>query len=825
MNQNTYATLGLGADERPVDEERPISGRTALWAGGLFLLWVFSAAESAPILCFFLGIAAAVAGFSCRELGLRPRFGLQALFVLAYVLLSGVSCFYAASGTLALDDFLRLLPGFFVYLLLLLFSGRGTSRGRNGAAAISIVTALISFLSIDAAGTRWFSGGFQRLTGHFTQDYSIFAGLEPGTRITSILEDPNVFAGVAGLGVLLGLSLALSAEGRRERMLHLCCLALNALGFVLVFSLGAAGFIAVAFAAFLLFQRKGTRLAAAVVMVETLVVTMLGAAAVYLAVFDGTKDFSVVPLLACVGCAALLCGADRLAAARVTEVLSRHPRALPVATAALVLALAAYAAAAFNVTGPAALAPGETLARAADLPAGAYTCAVEADGKAQVQIVSKNEKNLIMHTESVLYEGDISGIAFTVPEDSEIVWFRFFAPEGVTISSAVYSGDGEGALKLGYRLLPGFIANRLQGLWANQNAVQRAQFWRDGLKLWRQHPIFGDGLGSMETGLYSVSDFHYESKYVHNHYVQAMMDTGLVGLACFVGMLCASGRLLWLGRKRETVSPLLSALGAALVFMALQAVMQVDFSTHSFLPFAFGVFALINVAGTELSAPVFKPISAPAARRGKGKKAAVSKPGSAEDVPEALETKEEAPWRGKARVGLRWAYPVLGVLCTLILSLHFYTQWHVFSGSGDGYQRLARAAVTDPLYRVNYWQTYLYHGMNSDSAQARQSLPKYAEKLTKERMNCDPNYAVEYYFYAGETEAAVDALLDHLAYNRVRSDAWQYAFDLLLDHYDGSDEYQAQALRVAEAMDAWNAQAMEQVELTPTNLTYLATLR
>lgn len=823
MNQNIYAAPGLGTGERPVDEERPVSGWTALWAGGLFLLWVFSAVESAPVLCFFLGIAVAAAAFSRRTLGLRPRFGLQALFVLAYVFLSGVSCFYAVSGTLALDDFLRLLPGFFVYLLILLFSGRGTSRGRNGAAAISAVTALISFLSIDAAGTHWFSGGFRWLTGRFTGDYLIFSGLEPGTRITSILEDPNVFAGVAGLGVLLGLSLVLSAAEKRERMFHLCCLALNALGFVLVFSLGAAGFIAVSFAVFLLLHKRGERLAAAVVMVETLAATMLGAAAVYLAVFDGTKDFSIVPLLACVGCAALLCGLDRLAFARVTEVLTRHPRALPISFAALVLALAAYVAAAFNVTGAAALAPGETLERAADLPTGAYTCAMEADGSTLVQIVSKNQKDLIMHTESVLYEGAADGASFTVPEDSEIVWFRFSAPEGASISSAVYSGSAEGSLKLGYKLLPGFIANRLQGLWANQNAVQRAQFWRDGLKLWRQHPIFGDGLGSMEVGLYSVADFHYESKYAHNHYVQTMMDTGLAGLACFVGILGASGRLVWLGRKRETVSPLLPALGAALVFMALQAVMQVDFSTHSFLPMAFGVFALMNVAGTEPPAPAFKPASrAPVSRAEKGKNAAVSQ---SEPVKDAPKKRAEAPWRGKVRVGLRWSYPILGILCTLVLSFHFYTQWHVFNGSGDGYQRLARAAVTDPLYRVNYWQTYLYHGMDSDSAQVRQSLPKYAEKLAKERMNCDPNYAVEYYFYAGETETAVDALLDHLAYNRARPTAWQYAFDLLMAHYDNSDGYRAQALRVAEALDAWNAQAMEQVELTPTNQTYLATLR
>lgn len=803
--------------------EQSLSRQTALWTGLLVLAWVFSVTETSGALCFLLGAGAVAAAAFFGDRAPKERFGLQALFVLAYVALSGASCFWAVSGQLALWDFLRLLPALFVYWAVIWFSGRGEYRGFTAAAALSALSAVISFLSIDAVGTRWFSGAFQHLTGLFTNEFGSTTGLEVGTRITSLTENPNVYAGIAGVGVLLGLSLALSARGRGERRFHLCCLALNALGFVLVFSVGAAGYIIPAFLVFLLFLKKEDRAAGAVLMVETLVVTMLGVAAVYLAVFDGTKQFSIVPLAAMVLCCAALCVLEQFAAPRAASAIAAHPKAALVAVAALAALLAVYAAAAMNVTGSASLIPGETLRRAAALPAGEYTLSVDGAATAQVRIVSQNEKDLIMHTETVLYSGGADGAAFSVPEDSEAVWFRFTIPEGGELTAASYSGAADGSLKLGYKLLPGFIANRLQGLWANENAVQRVQFWRDGLKLWRQHPIFGNGMAAMEVGVFSVELFYYETKYAHNHFVQCLMDTGVAGLALFVGILALSAVLFWKGRRSKEPSPLLPALGAALVFMVLQATMQVDFSTHSFLMVAFGVFALLNVAGTELAEPERTQIPVPRAMEAprKGKKKAQPEP----EAPAAPQPGEKKAAPGRFSRVLHRAYPVFGALCALVLCAHFYCNWNVYNGSGEVYTRLDRAVVLDPLHKINYLQTYLLYGMRTENAGVRQTLEDRAEKLAVERMNAEPNYAVEYFFTAGETDKAVDALLDHLSFNRSRSAAWQYAFDLLFQYYDGTDEYQMLARRVADALDAWEAQAMEPVQLSDMNRTYLASLR
>ena len=81
---------------------------------------------------------------------------------------------------------------------------------------------------------------------------------------------------------------------------------------------------------------------------------------------------------------------------------------------------------------------------------------------------SQNRRETIMHTNTVIYSGDANEVTFTVPENSLVQYFNFSAAEDTLIESA-YCGDTKIPLK--YKLLPSFIANRLQGLFANQNAI------------------------------------------------------------------------------------------------------------------------------------------------------------------------------------------------------------------------------------------------------------------------------------------------------------------------------------------------------------------
>lgn len=168
---------------------------------------------------------------------------------------------------------------------------------------------------------------------------------------------------------------------------------------------------------------------------------------------------------------------------------------------------------------------------------------MQAGGDVSVTIESQNMQDTMMHTSSVLYEGSADGASFTVPEDSMVVYFNFSADQTTALESAAYQGEaGSGSVPLGYKLLPGFIANRMQGLRANQNAIQRLVFFQDGMKLFRQSPILGLGLGGFQNNVYSVQDFYYTTKYIHNHYIQALVGHGHHRLCGLCGHAAAARR-------------------------------------------------------------------------------------------------------------------------------------------------------------------------------------------------------------------------------------------------------------------------------------------
>ena len=258
-------------------------------------------------------------------------------------------------------------------------------------------------------------------------------------------------------------------------------------------------------------------------------------------------------------------------------------------TGGVLVALAiVYVVLAVNVTGGITLNAHEKLSRAIYPDAGEYTVTVEGIG-AQVQVYTQNEAQLMMHTNTVLYEGSLSEARFTVPEDSKVVWFVL---SGDGVLNAVTLSDGT-ELPLGYKLLPGFAANRLQGLKANQNFIQRLVFFQDGLKLWKQSPVIGWGIGGVEGQLTAVQSFYYESKYIHNQFIQIMVEAGILGLASFLGLL---GSAIWmLLRRKEEDDPLLAMLAACVTMMTAHSLTEVVWSTQMYQVMVYVIFAMIIV--------------------------------------------------------------------------------------------------------------------------------------------------------------------------------------------------------------------------------------
>ena len=571
----------------------------------LFFVICFNYSDTVKVLAMVLMIATLIIGairFSVLRNAVKPVM----IVLFAITVMGGISAFYAIAGKFALKESLALIVSLCSSLLLLTaFPNEGISRGRKIASVLEFAIAISSFFSIDLISTRFFSTPLLTFLGQYTPIYRNPPGVEQGIRMLSVFNTPNIFAGCAGIGVLLGLTLVLSSEHRKERNVHLCCLYANSVAFVLAFSMGATAMIALAFVVYLIIEHKDRRGELLVLMVKTLIIALITVALTAATAFDSWDGIQPIPLLSLIIGATLLCLADMYVFPSLGKKLRDHGKLLLIIAAAIIILATGFSLAAYNVTGAVDLPAGVSLHRTTYPEPGEYSISFSGGEGVRVTVTTQNRPEAMMHTETTLYSGDLSSAVFTVPEDSLVVNFNFRSSTDVTIHSAEYVGSaGSGKIPLGYPLLPDFIANRLQGLWANQNAIQRTVFFEDGIKLFKLSPIWGLGIGAFENASQYVQDFHYQTKYVHNHYIQTMLETGIIGLILFVGLLVFSAIAIIRSRRRENFHPFVPALGALLVFMAGHAAVEVVFSSYAYLPLAFGVFTLINICCDE-------PISLP----------------------------------------------------------------------------------------------------------------------------------------------------------------------------------------------------------------------
>lgn len=756
-------------------------GAPALCAVGLFFaicLSSISTIKEDAILLIVITLAAVVLCFS----RLRERFRAPVIALTLLVFADGLSTAYAASGKFALYEILKVLIAFCVALLILAVpKGDDAQACRRAAAVLEGSIALMGLVSIDIFSTRLLSGPVTGVLGLFTPDYAQIRGLEVGVRMTSLVDNPNIFAGCAGIGVLLSLGLAVSSE-KHIRQFHLCCLFLNSLAFLLAFSMGATASIALAFFLYFIIEERERRPALLLLMMETLVLTLLAAALISTTSFTAWSGPRPIPILCAVLGAAALCVLDRFLGQRAAQTLAKFGKGVFFLSGGVLAVLIAFVLLAWNLTDGVTLQGGETLSRAAYPAPGSYTLSAQADAPLSVTIKSQNQQDTMMHTSSLLYSGPLSDASFTVPEDSLVVYFNFSAQDTVRLEEVRWQGGAEsGSIPLEYKLLPGFIANRIQGLFANQNAIQRLVFFTDGLKLFRRSPVIGLGIGAYENGIQSVQSFRYETKYAHNHYIQALVETGIVGLFLFVGLFAACALTLFRARRTENVHPLLPALGAALVFMAGHAAVEVVFSSYPYLPLAFGVVALIALCG------------APAEKR------------------EKTQLKTRALLAASALLG------VFGML------LFCNMQAQSMAMRATSLSDLEQAIIFDKFEWADHMLSYVVNAaeLEVDGA-ARSRADQYAERLSRVNSNTIPIYLAEYYFTAGLTQKGMEMIEKYVNYVSSDPSTWNQAF-YLMERYDtGSEAYREGVAHIYQLLQDWNAANMGEIALSEKAQAYIA---
>lgn len=669
----------------------------------------------------------------------KRLWNLPALLLLGYAAFSWLTVFWAMSGKFHLREGSKILIAVLVFLIVVLHKKRDGAFVRRVMTVIAGVAAFCAALSVVAGGFEVLNKALQSLPG--------FNGLLiafGGSRLSGIFGNSNIESSVYAAGIFCALGVLCGAEKKSERIVLSVLLAVNAFAFLLVFSMGAMVCFAVAVIVYLIVAGDG-RAAALVRMLEAGLPTLAcGFVAFRLFSTWQTKEVTAVMLADAVVVAAL----ELTVGGRLSAALAKRGKLVFGVIAAVAVCAVVYVVAGLQLTGPYTF--GATIYRSAPPEAGEHTLSVEADGPVTLLITSQDELELLNVTQTELYNGPADGpVTYTVPEGSKLVLVRLSAERGVTVSQARIDGTQE--LPLGYKILPGFAANRIQYIGASTSETQRATFREDALKLFRLSPVAGNGVGAFETGVTRVQDYPYETKYVHNHYLQILLEDGVIGFALFVGALVTLAAALW--KKRRVMlageyAALYPALCAAFVMNDAQMLWDVSMSMVVFTCMTYAIYGLLTALCAE---PIGEKEETAAA--GKKKKAA----------------RRTDPVRMAQRIGAAFAAVV-----TLTLAGNLYAGLKMgekVDTVDEFLDNMAFAARID-LYERNDEMLSYVMAQGQGESDHREQADAYAAKLARAQSNTIPRYLVNYYLQTEQYEAAIDEAILGATYSASNADTW-----------------------------------------------------
>lgn len=681
------------------------------------------------ILTFLVCICAVILLLRCD---LSNLWNIPALLFLFYLTINGLSRFWAISGKFFLREYSELFTSGVLFLAVMLYSKFNRQSMRGTLKLFAWVSAIYSVLSVEAATT-----GFSKtlLTLLLPNYETVLVGFESGTRLTGIIGNANVLSSVLAFGILSSICLLCGEENGGKRIIYAGLAGINAFVFLLLFSMGGTACFALSVLFYLIFSGKG-RSGVLVRMLECAIPTVVWVF-VSFPFFNRPGGAVFVPLCAMVGNILTVILLEKVLGSRMTDVLSRHSK-LTLGVFAGVVALAcAYIVLGVTLTGAHTF-EGEALRRGAYPAAGEHTLSIEASSPVNVTIVSQNMSQIMMHEETRIYHGSAENAVFTVPENSEVCYFTFTAEAGTVLETAAL--DSRENLKLNYTLLPGFIANRLQGLFANQNAIQRTVFFRDGMKMFHSSPIIGNGVGSFETGITSVQDFLYTTKYIHNHYIQVLLESGIVGFLPYLGSLLCMVWLLVRHRKEseqwefQTEYP---ALWACFVMTLTHTMVELSMSVYAFNWMAFVLFALVIrcCAPAQLRLPVLDGMAGRA-------------------VLTAL------PTVFLLSVGLNIAAG--RIASSSVRSIDEY------------FDNMELIASIDPYEANDAKLSYVIQTINEEKYDKLPTANEYAEDLLRQQSNTIPAILLEYYLATEQYEQAIEAAHASARYSASDPNIWSH---------------------------------------------------
>ena len=510
-----------------------------------------------------------------------PVFGL-----LGFAIIYGAAAIYTPFGSSGVAELYKFFAAFSLAVILLARFERKHVPGLLwGGASVSSVIALIS---LDMSCGQVLFGIFNPLMNALGTDYTSALPEYLSARVNGLYNDANVTAGLFSLSLFAALYLLKSSTCVWRRLAASLLAGISAVSLLLTGSRGALLCFAIACLVWIAAERVN-RVGLFLLLLET-AVTMLVAGVPASSMVSGGNETAI---LVCLLSGLILFVLDVLAGRRLEPVLSAHKKSAIAAMGVLCAVIAVVCAAAFLHTGPYTfVADGDAVTYILhDGVSGEVTLSGDVDGDPEVLVYSQNRLERYNNGSTTLYTGPLSQCAFTVPEDAAEVHVRVIGQAGETLRHLALSDGTE--ITLSYPWLPDVISSRLLNdrLLGGNSTFMRQIYVKDTCTLIAKAPLMGRGLGSTENLTRSVQSFQYESKYAHNHLLQTMSDTGIVGTVFSLAFVLGSAWLCLQAVRKEKDS-LAAALLAVWVMMNLHSLMEISFSVRGFKCFAYMLLVL-----------------------------------------------------------------------------------------------------------------------------------------------------------------------------------------------------------------------------------------
>lgn len=729
----------------------------------------------------------------------EQRLSVPVLGLLAFAIVYGASAIYSPFGASAQSEFYKFIAAFSLAVILLArFDRRHVPGLLWGGASVSTVIALIS---LDMSCARVLFGPFNALMNTLGTDYTSALQESAEARVNGLYNDANVTAALFSLALFAALYLLQNSTCIWRRLAASLLAGVNAVSLLLTGSRGALLCFAIACLVWLAAERAD-RVGLFLLLVET-AVTMIAAGVPASSMASRGNEMAVA---LCLFSGLILFALDALAGRRLAAALNGNQKAALATVGALCAVAVVICAAMLLHTGPYTFEADDSSVTyiLPDGVKGDVTVTGDIDGDPMVVVTYETLWNVYYGDAEYLYNGPFSQCAFTVPEDAVNVYIAITGQAGETIRGLTVNGETEMTLR--YPWLPEAISSRLlsTNLLKNNSFVRRVEFDKDALKIFSTAPIFGRGLGSTENVTRSVQSFQYESKYAHNHLLQTMADTGLVGTVFVLAFVLGSAWLCLRAVRKEKDS-LAAALLAMWVMMNLHSLMEINFSVRGFKCFAYVLLAL----------PVLL----------------YAKPLAAGDTQKA-----------------RKMAKTVGILVTVVYALYLA----VFGGllerarmtdrkaerfeTSDVYEYLdfLRGCVRGDVFNHDsYQRNYVANAVQLDDRAYNGDMMKYVKQLRASgTYENDSALARYYYLPRQEWDELFDCSLEGIRQVRSSPDGWNLQMDFYREEVlpamgaDNAETFMDGVLALGDALDAMNAEGrLETVELNETNQSFLTLCR